>query len=71
MKLGDVAKREEIPQSLMPAGLFDALPLEQVADLVKYLGSPAQVPLPGEKPPIPRARCRLRPPESPASRARI
>ncbi len=50
VKLADVAKREEIPQSLMPPGLFDALPLEQVADLVKYLSSPAQVPLPGEKP---------------------
>jgi putative membrane-bound dehydrogenase-like protein len=49
VKLADVAKREEIPQSLMPAGLFDALPLDQVADLVKYLGSPGQVPLPGEK----------------------
>jgi len=50
VKLTEVAKREEIPQSLMPAGLFDALPLEQVADLVKYLSSPAQVPMPGEKP---------------------
>jgi putative heme-binding domain-containing protein len=50
VKLADVAKREEIPQSLMPAGLFDALPLQQVADLVKYLASPGQVPLPGQKP---------------------
>ena len=50
VKLADVAKREEIPQSLMPAGLFDALPLQQVADLVKYLASPGQVPLPGHKP---------------------
>jgi putative membrane-bound dehydrogenase-like protein len=50
VKLADVAKREEIPQSLMPAGLFDALPLDQVADLVKYLASPGQVPLPGDKP---------------------
>ncbi len=49
VKLADVAKREEIPQSLMPAGLFDALPLDQVADLVKYLASPGQVPLPNEK----------------------
>lgn len=49
VKLAEVAKREEIPQSLMPAGLFDALPLEQVADLVKYLASPGQVPLPNEK----------------------
>lgn len=50
VKLADVAKREEIPQSLMPAGLFDALPLDQVADLVRYLASPGQVPLPGDKP---------------------
>jgi putative heme-binding domain-containing protein len=49
VKLAEVVKREEIPQSLMPAGLFDALPLDQVADLVKYLASPGQVPLPGEK----------------------
>jgi putative membrane-bound dehydrogenase-like protein len=50
VKLSEVAKREELPQSLMPAGLFEALPLEQVADLVKYLASPSQVPLPGEAP---------------------
>jgi putative membrane-bound dehydrogenase-like protein len=44
-----IASREEIPQSLMPPGLFEALPLETVADLVSYLGSPAQVPLPGNE----------------------
>ena len=48
VKLADVEKHEEVPQSLMPAGLFDALPLNQVADLVKYLASATQVPLPGE-----------------------
>jgi putative membrane-bound dehydrogenase-like protein len=48
VKTDSIAKREEIPQSLMPAGLFEALPFEQVADLVKYLASPSQVPLPGE-----------------------
>ncbi|MEM7144721.1 MAG: PVC-type heme-binding CxxCH protein [Verrucomicrobiota bacterium] len=47
VKLVEVSERQEIPQSLMPAGLFEALPLEQVADLVKYLASPAQVALPG------------------------
>src|SRR5690606_13731755 len=52
VKLAEVAKREELPQSLMPAGLFDALPVDQVADLVKYLASPSQVPLPGEKPAV-------------------
>ena len=50
VKLADVAKREELAQSLMTPGLFDALPLAQVADLVKYLQSPNQVPLPGEGP---------------------
>jgi putative membrane-bound dehydrogenase-like protein len=50
VKKADIANRQELAQSLMPAGLFDALPLEQVADLVKYLASPTQVPLPGEKP---------------------
>ena len=48
--VAEIKTREEIPQSLMPAGLLDALPLDQVADLIKYLASPAQVPLPGEKP---------------------
>jgi len=46
VKKATIAKREEMPMSLMPAGLFDALPLNQVADLVKYLASPAQVALP-------------------------
>jgi len=50
VKVAGIKERQEIPQSLMPAGLFDAIPLEQVADLVKYLASPAQVPLPGEGP---------------------
>lgn len=56
VKLADVAKREEIPQSLMPAGLFEALPFDQVADLVRYLASPGQVPLPGERSPVDAAR---------------
>lgn len=54
VKKTDIEKRQEMAQSLMPAGLFEALPLEQVADLVKYLASPNQVPLPGEKLPVPR-----------------
>ncbi len=49
VKLAEVASRQELPNSLMPPGLFEALPIEQVADLVKYLASPRQVPLPGEK----------------------
>lgn len=50
VKKTDVENRQEMAQSLMPAGLFDALPLETVADLVKYLAVDRQVPLPGEKP---------------------
>lgn len=63
VKLADVAKREEVPQSLMPAGLFEALPPGQVADLVKYLASPSQVPLPGEKPAVERASAVPPPPD--------
>lgn len=55
VKKSEIENRQEMPQSLMPAGLFDALPLEQVADLVKYLVSPNQVPLPGESKPTPKA----------------
>ncbi|MEM6916957.1 MAG: c-type cytochrome, partial [Verrucomicrobiota bacterium] len=50
VKKSEIANRQEIEQSLMPAGLFDALPIEDVAALVKYLASPTQVPMPGEKP---------------------
>lgn len=53
VKRSEVVRREELPQSLMPPGLFDALPLGQVADLVRYLASPTQVPLPGEDAPPP------------------
>ncbi|HEY1052082.1 MAG TPA: PVC-type heme-binding CxxCH protein [Prosthecobacter sp.] len=38
---GDIAKREISKLSTMPEGLFDALPPEQVIDLVKYLQSGA------------------------------
>jgi len=48
VKLSDVARREQMTLSLMPAGVFEALPINQVADLVKYLASPTQVPLPGK-----------------------
>lgn len=44
----DVKDRRILEQSLMPAGLFDTMPVEQVADLVKYLASTSQVPLPGQ-----------------------
>lgn len=48
VKLADVVKHEELPQSLMPVGLFDALPIQDVAHLVKYLSGTAQVSLLGE-----------------------
>ncbi|MGJ8696289.1 MAG: PVC-type heme-binding CxxCH protein [Verrucomicrobiaceae bacterium] len=49
VEVGKIESRMEYPQSLMPSGLFEALPLQEVADLVAYLASPAQVALPGEK----------------------
>jgi putative heme-binding domain-containing protein len=62
VKKDEIKDRQELAQSLMPAGLFDALELEQVADLVKYLGSPAQVPLPGEGPEVPDPGQKVGPP---------
>lgn len=62
VKKREVDKREELAQSLMPAGLFEALPMGKVADLVKYLGSPSQVPLPGEGPEIPDPTQKVGPP---------
>jgi hypothetical protein len=35
--------------SMMPPGLLTALTTEQARDLIAYLASPAQVPMPGEK----------------------
>ncbi|MCB1232719.1 MAG: VCBS repeat-containing protein, partial [Verrucomicrobiae bacterium] len=62
VKLTDVAERQQLPQSLMVPGLFDALPLDQVADLVKYLASPTQVPLPGDKAATPEVDSSVPPP---------
>jgi len=45
----DVKERTQLNQSLMPAGLFNALPIDQVSDLIAYLASTAQVPLPREE----------------------
>ena len=38
------------PASMMPEGLLDPLSAEEVRDLVAYLASKAQVPLPAERP---------------------
>jgi len=45
----DIESREQMTRSTMPPGLFDTIPKQQVADLVKYLQSPKQVPLPGQE----------------------
>ncbi len=39
-------------KSLMPEGLLQPLTADQIASLMAYLQSPAQVPLPGQLPPI-------------------
>ncbi|MBY0512681.1 MAG: c-type cytochrome, partial [Gemmataceae bacterium] len=46
---GDVEGRKPTSQSIMPEGLLDALKPDEVRDLVAYLGTPHQVPLPGGK----------------------
>jgi putative membrane-bound dehydrogenase-like protein len=40
---------QDTPQSLMPDGLLTPLSEDQVCDLIAYLMSPEQVPLPGEQ----------------------
>lgn len=62
VKLADVTERQQLAQSLMVPGLFEALPLPQVADLVKYLASPNQVPLPGDSPKTPAVSSAVPPP---------
>ncbi|MFM8273426.1 MAG: hypothetical protein ACKODX_14020 [Gemmata sp.] len=44
--LEDVESVKDSPQSIMPEGQLDALTKEQVRDLIAYLGSRSQVPLP-------------------------
>jgi putative membrane-bound dehydrogenase-like protein len=43
---GDIAGRKESGLSMMPEGLFERLSGEEIRDLVGYLASPQQVPLP-------------------------
>src|SRR5262249_25484974 len=47
--LDEVDSVKASPLSIMPEGQLDALTREQVRDLIAYLGSKSQVPLPGEK----------------------
>jgi putative membrane-bound dehydrogenase-like protein len=42
----DIASRTESKLSMMPEGLFDQLSEQEIVDLVAYLQSPTQVPLP-------------------------
>jgi putative membrane-bound dehydrogenase-like protein len=45
----EVEERVRSPLSMMPEGMLDKLTKEEVRDLVAYLGSPVQVPLPAEE----------------------
>lgn len=45
----DVSSRQVLPISMMPEGLFDALKKEDVRDLIAYLATNRQVPLPKNK----------------------
>jgi putative membrane-bound dehydrogenase-like protein len=49
VSMADLKKREQLPISMMPEGLFQTLTDEEVLDLVRYLQSDAQVPLPPEE----------------------
>jgi putative heme-binding domain-containing protein len=42
----EIASLEESPQSVMPAGLLEAVKPDDVRDLIAYLQHPTQVPLP-------------------------
>ena len=46
LEQGEVAESRELPVSMMPEGLLNALAPEQVRDLIAYLMHPSQVPLP-------------------------
>ena len=45
---GEIEARKESGLSMMPEGLFDKLSADEIRDLVAYLASPQQVPLPAE-----------------------
>ncbi len=48
----DIEELAATSQSLMPEGLLQPLSHDQVAQLIAYLQSPGQIPLPGQLPPI-------------------
>ena len=43
VRTADIEERKILSQSMMPTGLFDAIPEDDVAALVAYLASPSQV----------------------------
>ena len=43
IQVSEIKERTVLEQSMMPAGLFDAIPEDDVAALVAYLASPVQV----------------------------
>ena len=43
VRTADIEERKILSQSMMPTGLFDAIPEDDVAALVAYLASPTQV----------------------------
>lgn len=49
LERAEIAGQQELPQSLMPEGLLQALSETQVRDLLAYLMHPSQVPLPAAK----------------------
>ena len=48
--LDDIDERRLSNTSMMPEGQLDNLTKEEVRDLIAYLGSPIQIPMPGEGP---------------------
>lgn len=52
LPMSEIEDLAETSQSLMPEGLLQPLSQQQVAQLIAYLQSPGQIPLPGQLPPI-------------------
>ena len=50
--LDDIEVRKKSKISMMPEGQLDKLKPNDIRDLIAYLGSPSQIPLPGELPPL-------------------
>jgi putative heme-binding domain-containing protein len=44
--VSEIENRRESPLSMMPEGLFERMSADEIRDLVGYLASPMQVPLP-------------------------